>query len=92
MQNTIKILILALLFFILGQHHALAQTKKKEEAKQETTKEVEEVEGLVDTVVLLGEGLWFEFKKRLNLVSEKELAEKKKKSYKVKVGKFSVEK
>lgn len=87
MQNTIKILIVAILFFFLGVGTAKAQTEKKE-----TKKEVVEVDGVVDTVVLLGEGLWFEFKKRLNLVSEEELAEKKKKAYKVKVGKFSAEK
>lgn len=86
MQNTIKILIITILFFFVGIREIQAQTEKKEDKK-----EVVEVDGVINIVVLLGDGLWFEFKKRLNLVSEKEIAEKKKKAYKVKLGEFSVE-
>lgn len=87
MQNTIKILICTIFLTFISGIELHAQADKKEEKK-----EVVEVEGVIETVAVLGEGLWFEFKKRLNLVSEEEIADKKKKAYKVKLGKFAIEK
>jgi len=84
LQNTIKILIFSF-FFLLGAHaNAQGEVKKKQEPQKTV-----EAEGIFDTVFLLGEGLWFEVKKRLNLVDEKEIKEKEKQSVKVKVGKIT---
>ncbi len=86
LQNTIKILIFSF-FFLLGAHaNAQGEVKKKQEPQKTV-----EAEGIFDTVLLLGEGLWFEVKKRLNLVDEKEIKEKEKQSVKVKVGKITIE-
>ena len=85
MQNTIKILVTTTIFLLFSGSILFGQVSKKKEPE----KVVVEAEGVREIATLLGEGLWFEFKKRLNLVSEKELIAKKKEVYQVKVGKMT---
>lgn len=85
MQNTIKILITLFVLLFWTSINSFAQQKKQNEKE-----EVVQVEGVYETLKVLGGGLWFELKKKLNLIDEEEL--KKKKTYKVKVGKIIIEK
>lgn len=61
--------------------------------EENKSNEKKEADGVMETAELLGDSLWYQFKKRFNLLSEEEekQREEKPKGYKVKIGKLTIE-
>ena len=81
--------------FLAFSINSIGQDDKKQTSQdQDKTETPKEADGIVETAGLLGDSLWYQFKKRFNLLSEEEEKERElsKGAYKVKLGKFSIEK